>query len=182
MRCLAGSRPVPDAVCIMNELNVRHWSHEVGMQSLRMRRTLNMNPDTLPGQMYDALLESKAKKRKAHKTVLHKSGRSLKSIHKELQLMFQFRNVSIKEKKKLNKQFWSTLNKAHAGSKQFQLEKYKNKVAARVCDKSNVYDNKGRGTCAMYPLSTCVNKRQVRTSVNLKLPSKSSKQHMRTCK
>ena len=121
---------------VMNEIHARHWSHEIGMQSLRMRRNLNLNPDTLPGKVYDKLLDSTTQKRKVHKTVLHKSGRSLKSINKEMQLHFQY--CSPNEKKKLNKQIWNMLHKAQMSSNEFQLNKYKHKVLTRVNDTTHV--------------------------------------------
>ena len=34
----------PSRACILNEMTRKHWSHEIGMQSLRMRRVLNMDP------------------------------------------------------------------------------------------------------------------------------------------
>ena len=128
------------------------------------------------GKVYDKLLDSTTQKRKVHKTVLHKSGRSLKSINKEMQLHFQY--CSPNEKKKLNKQIWNMLHKAQMSSNEFQLNKYKHKVLTRVNDTtpSHVYANKGRGTCAMYPLSTLVNNRNKKGSNKLTRLSKSAVQ------
>ena len=58
-------------------------------------------------------------------------------------------------------------------SNDFQLNKYKHKVLTRVNDTTHVFANKGRGTCAMYPLSTLVNNRNKKGSSNLKSLSKS---------
>ena len=98
----------PSKACLMFEMQSRKWSHEIGMQSLRMRRILDMNPETLPGKVYTELMGSSASRRRKYKTTLHRSGRSIQGIPMDDQYKFQF--CTLKEKKKRSNSMWERLN------------------------------------------------------------------------
>ena len=105
---------------LKNEIKSRNWSHEIGMQSLRMRRVLDMNPDTLPGKVYTELFNSTAPKRRKYKTALHKSGKTIDCVPQSEQLLFQF--CTLKRKKEMNKSIWKILNSEDKIRKRNEME------------------------------------------------------------
>ena len=50
-------RGVCGEVCVLNDIKTgtRSWIHEVGMQALRLQKTLENTPTTLPGKVYARL-------------------------------------------------------------------------------------------------------------------------------
>ena len=47
---------------------------------------------------------------------------------------------------------WKTLNAEFRESNRLNVEEYKTKAMDKVKDKTNLFENKGRGTCSLYDL------------------------------
>jgi hypothetical protein len=82
----SGSEPA--RMCVIGDHTLRNWAFEVGMQSLRTRKTLQTSSTTLPGKIYQELLNSKEGKRKKFKTNLHRSGKHIDSVSIAIQTNF----------------------------------------------------------------------------------------------
>jgi hypothetical protein len=146
----AGTEPA--RICVIGDHTLRNWAHEVGMQSLRTRRTLQLSTNTLPGEIFQELLVSKESKRRVYKTNLHRTSQHVKVISTMMQSFYM--SCKHYKKKEVSKQMWKSLNLSNRENVSNQTREYKDASEAnRILTTNEILEGRQTKTAAIYAIT-----------------------------
>ena len=148
----------PTRICVFRDMspNVRLWTHEVGMSALNMKRTLILNPVSLPGMVYTELNASTDMRRNNQRTVLDSAIKKISGINNLLQERYIRCKKKIK-KKMISKVIWRILQKKKLAWIELKLNELRQQVTQNIGSPQEELvriQNIGRKSATIFALTT----------------------------